>query len=69
MTHACLRPLAGAEQSAKAMANDDTMTVPDSGAETIQTNILDPPVRLPSIGDNWAIGTERSVFAEPRSRP
>ena len=69
VTHACLQPLAGAEQSAKAMANDDTMTVPDSGAETIQTNILNPPVLLPPIGDNWAVGTERSVFAGPRSRP
>jgi hypothetical protein len=52
VTRACLQPLAVAERSAKAMANNDTMAVPDSGAETIQTNILNPPVLLPSIGDS-----------------
>ena len=50
------------------MANNDTMTVPNSGAETIQTNILNPSVPLLSIDDSWAVGTERSVFAGPRSR-
>ena len=44
--------LFGAVNEGYGQLNNDTMAVPNSGAETIQTNILDPPVLLPSIGDN-----------------